>query len=518
MTRNLALLMAMATFVACGRGPATDDHAHEDAGASGSWAVTAWGDTYELFPEIDALVAGQSAAAHVHVTVLEGFAPLRKGRVSVLLRGTDGSTQDFSADTPLRDGIFAIEVSPTREGEFRLAFRIEASSGTETIEGGTVRVGSPETPGGLVGLAQDLPPAGGEPIAFLKEQQWHTAFGTEEVARGQIRASVEGPARVRPAGGGEALLTAPFDAVLARDPWPWPGRPVRKGETVLQLVPRAGAERSLAVLETEVRTLETEARLAAERVERLERLLKAEATSRAERDRARAEAGALEARLAAARADLGNATAARTGARTESSLPLPAPWGARVAEVLVTPGEAVVAGAPLVRLVKPRPVWLDVALSPEDAARLTSAPRAVHLRRPGAAGSVSLGPGEVRLVARAPEIDPRTATRTVLVELQRDADELPYGTSAQAQLVLDEPLEGFVIPDTALVDDGGLAVVYVQLEGESFVRREVDVLSREGHLVLVDGLSEGERLVSVGGAAIRRTTLLGSGAAPGHVH
>jgi RND family efflux transporter MFP subunit len=364
---------------------------------------------------------------------------------------------------------------------------------------------------------QESPPTG-QAIDFLKEQQWHTAFATLRVARGQIRASVQGSARVRPAASGEVLLTAPFDAVLAREPWPWSGRAVRAGETVVQLVPRAGAARSLAVLEAEVRTLEAEARLATERVDRLNRLLEEEATSRAERDRAHAAAGALEARLAAARADLDNARAARTGAQTDSALALSAPWAARVAEVRVTPGEAVSAGAPLVRLVKPRPIWLEVALRPEDAARLTSAALAVHLRRPGSPEPVSLGPDEVRLVARAPEIDPRTVTRTVILELQRDADELPLGTSAQAELVLDELLEGIVIPDSALVDDGGQTVVYVQLEGESFARREIDVLAREGRLVLVEGLGEGERLVSEGGATIRRTTLLGSGGTPDHVH
>jgi multidrug efflux pump subunit AcrA (membrane-fusion protein) len=168
-------------------------------------------------------------------------------------------------------------------------------------------------------------------------------------------------------------------------------------------------------------------------------------------------------------------------------------------------------------LVKPRPVWLEVALAPEDAARLTEAP-AVHLRRPGSDEPVSLDREDVRLVSRAPEIDPRTATRTVILELQRDADVLPLGTSAQAELVLDEPLAGVVVPDTALVDDGGQTVVYVQLGGESFARRPVDILAREGRRVLVDGLNEGERLVSVGGAAIRRTTLLDSGAAADHVH
>jgi RND family efflux transporter MFP subunit len=513
--KRAAVLLAILAFGSCRQESADDGHAHAEGE---TWTVTAWGDTYEVLSETGPLAVGRETESYVHVTVLHGLAPLREGRVSILLTEPGGETRAFAAEAPARDGISAITLRPEVEGEHTQAFRIEAPSGTETIPGGTVRVGSPENPSGLVRSPHEIPPATGEPVAFLKEQQWQTAFATQPVERGRIRSSVQGPARVRPAAGGEVLLTAPFDAVLARAPWPWPGRGVRAGETVLRLVPRAGAQRSLAVLEAEVRTLEADARLAAERAERLEQLLAAEATSRAERDRGRAEAGALEARLDAARADLDNARAARTGARAEAALALSAPWTAQVAEVRVTPGEAVAAGAPLVRLVRPRPVWLEVALSPEDAAQLTAANLTVHLRRPGSPEPISLDPGEVRLVAKAPEIDRRTATRAVLLELERDADELPLGTSAQAELVLDESLEGIVISDTSLVDDGGKTIVYVQLEGESFARREADVLAREGRRVLVDGLSEGERLVSVGGSAIRRTTLLGSGTAPDHVH
>ena len=162
--------------------------------------------------------------------------------------------------------------------------------------------------------------------------------------------------------------------------------------------------------------------------------------------------------------------------------------------------------------------WLEVALRPADAARLTASPHGVHLRRPGSSGLLSLGADEVRLVARSPELDPRTATRTVLLELRRDADELPLETLVQAEIVLGEERDGIVIPDSALVDDGGVTVVYVQLEGESFARREIRVVAREGRRVLVEGLGEGDRLVSEGGAAIRRTTLLGAGTTPDHVH
>ena len=48
--------------------------------------------------------------------------------------------------------------------------------------------------------------------------------------------------------------------------------------------------------------------------------------------------------------------------------------------------------------------------------------------------------------------------------------------------------EASSIPASALVDDGGVPVVYVQLEGESFARQEVQVRSRQGDALLVDGL------------------------------
>ncbi|HSF44212.1 MAG TPA: efflux RND transporter periplasmic adaptor subunit, partial [Thermoanaerobaculia bacterium] len=77
---------------------------------------------------------------------------------------------------------------------------------------------------------------------------------------------------------------------------------------------------------------------------------------------------------------------------------------------------------------------------------------------------------------------------------------------------------GIVIPAAALVDDGGVEVVYVQLGGEGFERREVEIEARQGALVLVRGIVPGERVVTQGGNAIRRSELLGSGAVEGHVH
>ncbi len=67
-------------------------------------------------------------------------------------------------------------------------------------------------------------------------------------------------------------------------------------------------------------------------------------------------------------------------------------------------------------------------------------------------------------------------------------------------------MEGVLLPDSAVVDDAGAPVTYVQLDGETFARRVVTVERRQGDRVLVDGVLVGERVVTVGGAAIRRTS------------
>ena len=80
---------------------------------------------------------------------------------------------------------------------------------------------------------------------------------------------------------------------------------------------------------------------------------------------------------------------------------------------------------------------------------------------------------------------------------------------------LDEALDGAI---SALIDDGGVEVVYLQLSGEEFARQPVEVVARQGKRAIVEGLEAGQRLVTRGGEAIRRSSLLATGEVQGHVH
>jgi RND family efflux transporter MFP subunit len=487
-----------------------------------NWSVTAWSDHFEVFPEVEPLVAGQAADAHTHVTVLADFSPLGQGSVSAILRGPSGP-QEF-AGTLRRPGIYGIEIKPAREGEYELSFRIRAGAIEEEVPGGRVRVGTAAAPGGLV--APPPPPAGaaargvdaGGDVSFLKEQQWKTAFATAWVQEGTVPAGVAGTARVRPPGGGEALLTAPVDGVVSAAPWPSPGGSLTAGAVVFRVVPSVTQERSLPDLRAEVTGLQSELSVAEARLERLQGLIAVEATSAAEVERARSTVMGLRARLGAAEENLSSAQSARAGGGGGESLPVRAPWPGRVAAVLISPGQVVSAGTPLGRLVKPRPVWLEVSLRPEDAARVSGHVEGLVLRRSSDTKPLSLATTGIRVVGRSPELDPQTGNVDVTVEIPLSVAELPIGSAVEAEVLLGRGQRGVVVPESALVDDGGTMVTYVQMTGESFARRDLRVRARRGGVVAVDGLRVGERLVTRGGAAMRRASLLSTGAPEGHVH
>lgn len=505
------LAAAALALVACAPGPPPETEPQAE-----SWSVTAWGEVYEIFPEVDALAAGRPATAHTHVTVLDGFEPLTEGTVEIVFSGGDGESV-FRAAEPVRPGIFAVELAPETPGEFELFFRVASAHGDEEIRGGKVRVGTSEAPAGVtVAPAPRGATDGGEPLPFLKEEQWRADFATAWVRRGRLAEAVEGFARVRTPAGGEATVTAPVDAVLEARPWPFRGQRVDRGAPLFRLVPRVAVERSLASLEAEAASLGSELGTARARLERLESLLTLEAASLRETEEARTRVASLEARSGAARRDLEIARAAREGG-SAGAVTLKAPFSGEIAAVTGSPGAAVAVGTSLARLVRREPLWLEVALAPEAARRLDGGVAGLVLTF-AESPALDLDGERVRLVAVAPEIEAATGTVAALLEVSGAGDELVLGTVVDAQILLAGELEGVVVPAAALVDDGGVPVVYLQLSGERFARQPVRVASRQGERVLVEGLNPGQRLVARGGEAIRRSSLMASGQAHGHVH
>jgi RND family efflux transporter MFP subunit len=505
--------------MACVGSPPVEEHGHSHGEA---WTVTALGERFEVFPEIDALEVGHTAMAHTHVTRLADFGPLVEGTVEIVLVDGEGE-QVFRAGESADPGHFPVEVTPRRTGEADLLFRIDDGEGIEEIPAGRVRVGAADHAEGLI-QAPELPAGsdGGEPVAFLKEQQWQGRFATAWVEEGHLALSVSGVATFRPPAGGESTVTAQVDGVVqppadARS-WPFVGRRVERDAPLFRVVPLVASERSLATLEGELEALAVELESARSRSTRLQELLALEAVSERELEETGVRARTLEARHRAAERDLESARSSREGGAEGAGISLKAPFSGRIAAVSTTPGATVSAGDSLARLVRTDVVWIEVALPPQDARRLAAAGlRGVVLDDPES-GPVRIDEG-LSLVSVSPELSPRTGTVTVLLEAPGLAGTgFALGSTVATQVLMAGEESGIVVPASAVVDDGGVPVVFLQLSGEDFQRQTVTVLGRQGDEVLVGGLAPGQRLVTRGGDAIRRSSLMASGEAHGHVH
>lgn len=488
------LLMVTAPPVAMGGG-AGDDHGHGPA-ESRNTAVTLWTDTLELFMEYPLLTPGQPGRFIIHLTVLDGFQPVRAGSVTLGFRGPDGARHQVVAESLLREGIFAPTVTLPRAGlhEFTLDYRGPGTTGSFLIEGFTVYASAGAMP------PEEEGAAGGD-IGFLKEQQWKLPFATVTVAEREIKQSVWAIGRVLPAPAAHAEIASPVDGVVqagGRNDLALPGAEVRRGDVVARIAPplsgNGWTEADLAFQQAE------------RNYERARRLREQDAISVRQFEEAENEFLTRKAghrRLA--------------GGGSDGVLSLTAPIGGRVMDWQVRPGQYVRAGDRLMSIVDPAVVWLQANVYESDFRDLGT-PVEVFVNPGGETGGWTIPAADLRVLSTGGALDPATRTIPVLLEIRNGDGRLTINESTPLELYTSRGEAGLAVPRSAVYRDEGVDVVFVQTGGESFVKRTVKVGPHYADWVsIIDGLQPGERVVSRGGYHVKlasTTTEIGHG----HAH
>jgi RND family efflux transporter MFP subunit len=302
--------------------------------------------------------------------------------------------------------------------------------------------------------------------------------------------------------------------ITTSSPIPVIGAFLTRGQELASLVPFTPAPGDRPALEYAISEASTALDLARRDRERTERLLASGAIPAKRVDEARAAEATAGARLTSAKDRLAQYESSRQADAGGSGFLVRAPISGVVAEVKISPGANIVQGDQLLRIVAVDDVYV-LANVPESETHRLAQLAGAEVETPGPNSRFPVG----RLISKSSFIDPQSRTLSVIYDVPNTGRKLAVGESVFVRLFLNGRSKGVTVPESAIVDDGGRPVVFVQHDGESFSRRAVKTGIREGDLVqLTEGLKPGERVVTRGAYLVRLAALSTQIPAHGHVH
>ena len=461
------------------KGAEAQGHAH-----GGDLSITHYSDATELFVEFPKLVKGEEAAFAAHVTKLADSSALSDGNVVVALTGGGNPEEKKAARVSGNAGIFRPAITPRYSGKRQLVFYIHAPGIDAVHEVGEVEVYADKK----AAEAAAEPPSADAGIKFTKEQQWKTEFRVAAVADRTVRESVSVNAMLRPRPSGEAHVATPAAGLLRAGPKGFPqiGMQVGAGQILAWLVPRLGGESDVAALDLAIARARIETNQTTLDRERLEGLLAAEAVAEKRVREARTREALARAELLAAE------RRAATYAGGTGGIALKTPIAGSVVSVNASPGAAVSEGQTIAHVADLARLWLEARVPESELARLGT-PTGAFFRLDGDERVIVLETGKnAQLVASGGMVDRETRTAPVIFEFPNPDRRLRAGTSLQVHVYTGRVLTGPAVPASAVVDEAGQAVVYLQQSGESFERRVVQPGMRDGNWVAITrGLKAG---------------------------
>jgi RND family efflux transporter MFP subunit len=168
-----------------------------------------------------------------------------------------------------------------------------------------------------------------------------------------------------------------------------------------------------------------------------------------------------------------------------------------IADRPIYPGEMAAAGAPLLTVVDVSRVIARVNVSANEAAALHPGdPATIHAPNGDA-------PGKVTVVS--PAVDPQSTTVEVWVEAENPNALLKPGASVQTSILAQTIDNALVIPAEALLpaQDASNEVLVVGADSVVHERKVQIGVKDAGKVQVLDGLHDGESVVTVGGVGVQ---------------
>lgn len=496
----LAAIVAGMFIVGC-RGGAQQHDAHDghnhDAHAGHNHdeklQIAAYNDRYEIFAQTEPFAAGSHSHIVIHVTELDGFNPVEGVAVSVALG--DAVPTVAKAVSP---GIYKAEIEPAVAGKGVLTFDVGGSQVTTQV-----RVS--ENLHKAQHYAADMAVESANGVMFPKEQSWKVDFATDEAVRGPFGEVIKTVARVMPAPGDEAVVSARaggmvvFSAGVLAD-----GVAVKAGQPLFSLDSEGMLDESLMARYLEATNEYVRAK--------------------AEYERKTSLAGdkiVPESELQQARAEYKSAEIAYNNLSkhfADGRYVVRAPMSGYIREIRVRNGEYAAAGQPVVVIAQNRDLVLRAEVQPRYYQALSQISSA-NFRPMNGRRTYSLEELGGRMLSYGKSAGADNPLIPVTFSIRNVGDFLP-GSFVETYISAGGGKEALTVPNGAIVEEMGNYFVFVQLTPEYFEKRTVQKGATDGvRTEIVSGVAAGERVVSKGAILVKLSQSSGTlDPHAGHVH
>lgn len=482
--------------------------ANDEIAAPEPIAITDYSEQTELFVEFDPFVVNNPSTFLAHFTYMNTFKPFKEGQVESCLSFVNETKECFSVDAPAFEGIFKPVATPSQSGDAKLSITIKLGNIHVTHELGTFKVYESIAQIPLSKEEED------DSISYLKEQQWKVEFATQIVKKRLLRESISTFAKIELPHNNEYILTAPVSGIATIKEGISVGTKLKKNMTVAYITPLLGQKEDILTLKFELKKANTNLTLKKYDYERLQELKAKNAVSQNRLLVAEQEYEMAQAQLANVAQRLKQFD---TGSNKNLGLSLNNQIDGTINKLLALSGSYVNEGDTIAHIINAEKLWFNINIPQNDISKITK-PLGVELLTNENPLVFNVGQN-VKFLYFNDTIDPATRCASLLFEADNASSSLKSGAIYAVRAYTGKTVEALAIPKSAIINDNGQHVVYIQTGGESFERRNVQTgLSDSGYIEVYSGVNKDEHVVSKGVYEVLLSSISPAAAGHGHAH
>lgn len=490
----LLVLVSVAIFGCSDKNEENKEH------TTSNISVTQFNKSTELFMEYPQLIVGSEAKFLIHLTDLKDFKAVTQGTLAIEFVNQSGNKITANEDKPARAGIFTPVLKFDASGNYTMTMTLSGAQVSDNIMVKDVIVYS---------SAAEVPKSEENKsslISFLKEQQWKINFATEPVAKREHQSSVSATGEIISKPEFYSKVVSPVAGILlARNNSDYPnlGSFVKKGTVLLNISPSADAS-------SNIQKIKSDYLLANSEYERVKNLFEKKAASQKRLDEAMFD---FESKQASYNSLIDQIKF------TDNGYAIVSPIDGYIENISANLGSQITAGQELVTIINPSRLILRAnvpASKFEDANNSKDASFNIE----GYEKELRISELNGRKISVSSSLNLENRTVPVYFEFSNPQNKIKVGMYAEVFVKVGSRHKSVSVPESAIIDEDGMHTVYVEVEGEGFEKRILKTgIADGGYIQVLEGLKEGERVVTKGAYQVRLAALSPESAiGQGHVH